>query len=49
MVNLLCEECCHEGDKTEFEEHASYCKECLTEHAKCPKCGAPYHSATITE
>jgi hypothetical protein len=49
MVDLMCEECYYKGDKNEFQLHRSYCKECLCEHAKCPKCGAPYHSATITE
>ena len=49
MVDLLCEECYYKGDKIEFEKHKSYCKECLDEHAMCPKCGAPYHSVTIYE
>jgi hypothetical protein len=49
MINLMCEECYYKGDKTEFEEHRSYCKECVSEHAMCPMCGAPYHSATIIE
>jgi hypothetical protein len=49
MVDLMCEECYYKGAKNEFQLHRSYCKECLCEHAKCPKCGAPYHSATITE
>jgi hypothetical protein len=37
------------GDKAEFEEHGAYCKECLSEHAMCPKCGAPYHSASFSD
>ncbi len=49
MGDLICEGCYYKGEKNEFEEHASYCKECLIEHAMCPKCGTPYHSATITE
>jgi hypothetical protein len=49
MVDLVCEECYYKGDKSEFEKHKSYCKECLDEHAMCPKCGAPYHSVTISE
>ena len=49
MVNIVCEECVYTGDKAEFEEHGAYCKECLTEHAMCPKCGAPYHSASFSD
>ncbi len=49
MVDLVCEECYYKGDKVEFEAHKSYCKECLDEHSMCPKCGAPYHSVTISE
>jgi hypothetical protein len=49
MVNIICEECVYTGDKAEFEEHGAYCKECLSEHAMCPKCGAPYHSASFSD
>ena len=49
MVNIICEECLYTGDKDEFEEHGSYCKECLSEHAMCPKCRAPYHSASFSD
>jgi hypothetical protein len=49
MVDLMCEECYYKGNKTQSEEHNFYCEECFDEHAMCPKCGAPYHSATITE
>jgi len=49
MVELVCEICYYKGDKIEFEASNDYCKECLCDHAMCPKCGAPYHSATITD
>ena len=49
MVELVCEICYYKGDKTEFEASSEYCKECLSDHSMCPKCGAPYHSATITD
>ena len=49
MVELVCEICYYKGDKTEFEASNDYCKECLGDHAMCPKCEAPYHSATITD
>ena len=49
MVELVCEICYYKGDKTEFEASNDYCKECLCDHAMCPKCRAPYHSATITD
>ena len=49
MVELVCEICYYKGDKTEFEASSEYCKECLSDHSMCPKCCAPYHSATITD
>ncbi|MGN6628995.1 MAG: hypothetical protein ACTHKJ_03865 [Candidatus Nitrosocosmicus sp.] len=49
MVDLVCEECYYKADKKEFEKNKAYCKECLDEHAMCPKCRAPDHSVTITE
>ncbi len=49
MVNLICEECFYNGYKTEFVKNSDYCKECICDHAMCPKCKAAYHSATITE
>ncbi len=50
MVDLVCEECFYKGDKVEFEEHKNYTvKNALMEHAMCPKCGAPYHSVTISQ
>lgn len=49
MIDLICEECYYEGNKTEFEKNKSYCKDCLDDHVMCPKCGVAYHSATITD
>jgi len=49
MVELVCENCYYKGDKIKFEASSDYCKECLSDHGMCPKCGAPYHSATITD
>jgi hypothetical protein len=40
-VDLVCESCYYKGDRTEFEESSDYCRECLSEHAMCPKCRAP--------
>jgi hypothetical protein len=49
MGLIVCEECLYAGEKKEFEEHSEYCKECLYDHAMCPKCKTAYHSALITE
>ena len=49
MVNIVCKECVCAGNKAGFEEHGAYCKECLSEHAVCPKCGTPYHSASRSQ
>ncbi|MBA3750354.1 MAG: hypothetical protein H0X03_05585 [Nitrosopumilus sp.] len=49
MVKVICEECFYTGEKTEFEENSDYCKECVGEHAMCPKCNTAYHTALITE
>ncbi|TVP40169.1 hypothetical protein NARC_90075 [Candidatus Nitrosocosmicus arcticus] len=49
MVELVGEKCYYKGDKTEFEASSDHCKECLDDHAMCPKCVEPYHSASITD
>ena len=49
MVYAVCEECFYKGYKTEFEDHSDYCKECVCDHAMCPRCKAAYHTALITE
>jgi hypothetical protein len=49
MVYAICEECFYKGYKTEFEDHSDYCKECVCDHAMCPRCKSAYHTALITE
>jgi hypothetical protein len=49
MVYAVCEECFYKGYKTEFEAHSDYCKECVCDHAMCPRCKSAYHTALITE
>ena len=49
MVMAVCEECFYKGEKKEFEENSDYCKECVCDHAMCPKCNTAYHSPSITE
>ncbi len=49
MVYAICEECFYKGYKTEFEDHSDYCKECVCDHAMCPRCKSAYHTAFITE
>jgi hypothetical protein len=49
MVYAVCEECFYKGYKTEFEEHSDYCKECVCDHAMCPRCKSAYHTPLITE
>ncbi len=49
MERLVCENCFYKGDRIEFERSSDYCKECVCDHAMCPKCKTAYHSAVITE
>lgn len=46
---VVCENCFYKGERSEFEKSSDYCKECISDHAMCPKCKTAYHSAVITE
>ena len=49
MVKTICEECLYTGFKKEFEENSNYCKECVCDHAMCPRCNKAYHTVTIMQ
>jgi hypothetical protein len=45
----FCEHCFYRGDESEFLDAADFCIECMSVHARCPKCKASYHSVHVSE